>query len=115
MAMAATCVDSMGMSVSAMRCIHMRMAVSCAGVRVTMCTAGVRVTVVTATVLECKDADDVDYEAENRHDQQSVVMDFWRFTQTLKHSFIDRLLVWLSGRMSVSDRRTFPGLHLTCS
>jgi len=25
------------------------------------------------------------------------------------------LVVWLSGRMSVSDQRTFPGMHQTCS
>ena len=49
-----------------------------------MSTAGVRVTVVTTAVLECKDADDVDHEAEDRYHKKSLVMDFRRLKQTLQ-------------------------------
>jgi len=40
---------------------------------------------VAATMLKCKDADDVDDEAKNRHNEQSLMMHFWRLKQALQH------------------------------
>lgn len=37
-----------------------------------------------ASVLKCKDADDVNNKAENGHDEQSLVMNFWWFKHALK-------------------------------
>jgi len=83
MSMTSTGVGSIGMC-TCMLVINMGMTVAGTGVRVTMSTASMRVTMVSAAVLECKDANDVDDEAEDGHNEQPLVVDFGRLEQTLR-------------------------------
>ena len=48
------------------------------------------------------------------HGGRSLVWDV-TVVSPLAASYVDRLVAWLSGRTSVSGRRTFPVLRSTCS
>ena len=54
---------------------------------------------VTTAVLERKDADDVDDEAEDRHEEQSLVVNFRRLKETLQPERVELVRVFMSHSM----------------